>query len=309
MPEYTTTGDGSLMNARDNDPASNGDTGDLQSGQASDTSLLDDGSLADSALVDHEAAELTRLHGKKRRKRLLGLLGVTVIGAIGFSLWPSTQIVTKTPLDLTDDAKFEYVLRGLDRDENKRFHAEDFVVTQTMLSKVVDHQEIETLILDSGIVDDKTVSALTPLKELQHLRLRLSPIGDDGMKEIAKLESLWFLNLPHSVCSSKGVSELRSLPRLRQLRLGSPNLGNEVTREIAEIKTLRGIHLIDIPVTNDGLKSLASLPYLESLYLDGSAVTETGWRWLYSNYPQLHVHVDQQHNDYDPKAHSHHEDR
>ena len=123
------------------------------------------------------------------------------------------------------------------------------------------------------------------------------------------------LNLPHADCTSEGIAALAKLKRLRQLRIGSSRLGNEVSREIARIKSLRGIHLIGVGLTDDGLKVLTGiperpekelgLPNLESLYLDDSAVTSAGWEWLFKTHPQLHVHVDQQHHDRDPKAHAH----
>ena len=163
------------------------------------------------------------------------------------------------------------------------------------------------MIVDQGKITDDGIVNLPSFPKLQQVRLRFSPITDAGMATLAQCKSLWYVNLPHAKCTAKGVLMLKSIPELRQLRIASPNLGNEVTRDIAEIKSLRGVHLIDIAVNNDGLKALASLPYLESLYLDNSLVTESGWRWLYTNYPQIHVHVNQKHKDYDPKSHKHHD--
>jgi hypothetical protein len=71
---------------------------------------------------------------------------------------------------------------------------------------------------------------------------------------------------------------------------------------------LRAVHLIEIPITDEGLQQIADLPHLESLYLDGAAVTATGWNWLFTNHPDLHIHLDQQHHDIDPNWHPHGEE-
>ncbi len=188
-----------------------------------------------------------------------------------------------------------------------KLHVTRFEVNDAMISQVIELSSIETLIIDKGILTDQSISVLTALPKLQHLRLRDSPITDEGLKTLAQCESLWYINLPHANCTSEGVAALAALPRLRQLRLGSPRLGNDVTRAIKTLESLRGLHLIGVAVTDEGLQTIASMPNLESLYLDDSAVTEAGWDWLFNNHSHLHVHVDQQHHDRDPKRHVHHD--
>ncbi|TWU39656.1 leucine-rich repeat domain-containing protein [Novipirellula artificiosorum] len=242
---------------------------------------------------------------RRRRAMLVALLAVSFVGTVVYA-WKNNGEPAPVTIDLAPEIKFERLLFRLKMEHNKKLHIEDFIVTDDMLKQLEAYPEFETVILDQGQVSDASMKVLCSLPNLQHLRLRLSPISDEGLKTLGGCQSLWFLNLPHSLCTSAGVAELKAIPQLRQLRLGSRNLSNEVTRDIATLKTLRGIHLIDVPVTDEGLKTLTTLPYLESLYLDNSAVTEIGWQWLYANHPQLHVHVNQRHNDYDPKAHNHH---
>jgi hypothetical protein len=209
-------------------------------------------------------------------------------------------------VEIAPEIRFDELVREVIEKELDSIQIADFQVDDSMIEGLRDLTAVETVIIDQGKVTDHGVDAIATLRDLKHLRLRLSPITDAGLKKLADCQSLWFLNLPHADCTAQGVGYLAALPRLRQLRLGSDQLGNEVCREIAKIGSLRGIHLIGVKVTDEGLKVLANMPHLESLYLDDSAVTEAGWQWLFDTCPQLHVHVDQQHHDRDPKAHPHH---
>ncbi|TWT82086.1 hypothetical protein CA13_35460 [Planctomycetes bacterium CA13] len=260
----------------------------------------------DLETLDSAVKEYNSLPGQRRRRFVLVvLLAICFFGALAWThnSLIETEIVEK--VELLPSVKLKQQLLRVKREKSKQLHIDSFVVSDEMLQQIADHPDLETVILDQGRITNEGLAVLQSLPKLQHLRLRLSPIGDDGMVTLSGCKSLWFLNLPHSVCTTKGVAALKAIPELRQLRLGSSNLGNEVTREIAELKTLRGVHLIDIAISDEGLKTLTTLPYLESLYLDNSAVTESGWRWLYTQHPELHVHVNQLHHDYDPKYHKH----
>jgi len=241
---------------------------------------------------------------------VIGLLLLFAVAAIGWTLRrPQPEPVPPT---LTPVALFQQQLMQIMRGESTRLHTTDFAVDQSMLQllpiedlRASEDASLDVVLIDQGVVDDEGMAILAQIPDLQHLRLRLSPITDAGLPPLLAQSSLWYLNLPHSELTADGVRSLAQLPRLRQLRLGSPKLGNDASAAIAEIHSLRGLHLIGVPVTDEGLKLIADLPHLESLYLDDSAVTEVGWDWLFRNHPELHVHINQKHHDRDPQAHPH----
>lgn len=245
----------------------------------------------------------------RRRYRLIvvaGLLAVVFIATVLYSRGVFEDSNSSQVLSIAPSVQFEQMCAEVRKQHLNKLHVASFEVSDAMIPQIGDIESIETLILDRGVVTDESIKTIAKLPTLQHLRLRLSPIHDEGLRMLSQMESLWYLNLPHAQCTAEGVAALAGAPRLRQLRLGSPNLGNEVAREIATITSLRGIHLIGIAVTDEGLKTLAAMPHLESLYLDDSAVTEAGWEWLFREYPHLHVHINQAHHDRDPKSHRHH---
>ncbi len=65
------------------------------------------------------------------------------------------------------------------------------------------------------------------------------------------------------------------------------------------------MHIINSPITDRGLKHFEGLVDLESLYLDGTNVTDDGIAWLLKSLPDLHVHINQQHADFDPRKGNH----
>lgn len=246
----------------------------------------------------------------RRRKRLLtgGFLAL-LCGLIGWAVYrpPVESAPTPTTKYTLDADRFTALIKEVREEGLEVVHVYDFKVNDQLCEQLSALSSVRTLILDRGDVTDAAMPVIGSLPNLQHLRLRLSPISDRGLEALAECDSLWRLNLPHSRVTAKGLRSLQSLPRLRQLRLGTTRAGNEVCRTIAKIESLREIHLIGINVTDEGMKLLAEMPNLESLYLDDSVVTDAGWRWLFATHPELHVHVNQEHHDRDPKAHRHHE--
>lgn len=268
--------------------------------------------LSSPAPVEVTEPESALSPSQQRRQHRNRLIAVASVLAAIFAItvvWSSGMLEGEADSEVPTIAPsvlFEQACEEIRKEGGTTLYVADFEVTDEMIPQIGDMEQLETVVFDKGAVTDESLKTIAKLPKLQHLRLRLSPITDDGLKMLAQSESLWYLNLPHSNVTAKGISELKSIRSLRQLRLGSPKLGNEVTREIATLPSLRGIHLIGVPVTDEGLKTLAEMPYLESLYLDDSAVTEAGWDWLFREHPSLHVHVNQEHHDRDPRRHEHH---
>lgn len=256
-----------------------------------------------------KAALSPHVRNRRRRNRLLALAFLLTVVFI-LTVLTKQGVFDRNRSDgvprIVPAVLFDQLCKETRKDQDPTLHVTDFEVNDAMVQQLADIECIETLIFDQGVVTDEAIKIISELPKLQHLRLRLSPIGDEGLKMLANTETLWYLNLPHAACTNEGVGALAALPRLRQLRLGSGNLGNGVGREVASITSLRGIHLIGVKVTDEGLKMLAKMPHLESLYLDDSAVTEAGWDWLFREHPHLHVHINQSHHDRDPNLHTHH---
>lgn len=167
--------------------------------------------------------------------------------------------------------------------------------------------QLMDLLLDAGGVDDTSIALLNEIESLEHLRIRHSPISDDGLLRLQpdRLSSLRILNLPQATITHVGIQHLRSFPNLVQLRLGGPQLDDAAVQAIAKLPKLRSLHLIGPRLTDHALELLSEAPCLDSLYLDDCQLSDSAWEKLFSVKPNLHVHIDQAHHDRDPHGHAH----
>ena len=236
-------------------------------------------------------------------------LAIVLISLLAYIAHLRNETTSTETVSISNELRFAAFVDRASTLDPPRIHVQLFPVEDTFLNQTDAEKlgTIETFIVDAGLLTDASMPKLASMPNLGHVRLRFSPITDQGLKSLSESASIWLLNLPHARCTSEGVAHLSAMPRLRSLRLGSPQLSGDVARAIADIQTLRTVHLIGVPITDDGLRRIAAMPQLESLYLDDSAVTDAGWRWLFENHGHLHVHINQTHHDNDPHQHSHRE--
>lgn len=157
---------------------------------------------------------------------------------------------------------------------------------------------LKELLLDAGQIDDPSLEAIArACPQLEHLRLRLSPLGDHAAPALARLKQLRVLNLPHSRLTSEGIAFLRELPHLESVRLGGARIDDLAVAELAALPALESLHLIGPKLTEQALQSLAQAPKLTSFYLDDCSLSSGAWQKLSRARPDLHVHLDQPHLD------------
>ncbi len=130
-------------------------------------------------------------------------------------------------------------------------------------------------------LDLKDCSSVTGagIKELSKLPLRVfyfanSDPSDKTLQEIAKIESIWCLEIPGSTSyTDEGVRSISKLPNLRILNIGNNvNITEKSLHYLAQSKTLGSIDLTMIP-----LKNLAVLknPELFQINANGTQVDDS----------------------------------
>lgn len=241
------------------------------------------------------------------RRRFLALSLLTVATTVGIVLGFWYLFRDGPELTTASIAAPELLAKQLSAvNENTRdsISISGCVASDSDLEVLRGNDKIRTLLIDDGIITDAGMETIGSLKNLVHLRVRLSPISDAGLAHLKGLSHLRVLNLPQADPSQAGLEVFNDLQNLRQLRIGG-NRSLDISRQVSQLKQLRAVHLINVPVSDESLKLLSSLPRLESLYLDNPQVTEGGWEWLFANHPEIHLHVNQMHHDKDPNWHSH----
>ena len=186
-------------------------------------------------------------------------------------------------------------------------------VTLRQLSQISQHETLETLILDGGIelpigATNQTAALshlkqIVKLKKLIHLRIRNCEVDDDGIQLLSKLSDLRILNLPQANFSDAAMPTLAKMPNLELLRFSSEKVTDEGIQFLAKAKSLRALHLIRLGVSDQIVPSICAIKPLETFYVDGSKMTDEGYSKLIEKRPDLHLHVDQVHLDYDPRKH------
>lgn len=179
------------------------------------------------------------------------------------------------------------------------------------LKQIAGLASLRSLLIDDprSVVSAAGIAALGELPGLVHLRVRGEGIDDAALAAIAHLKGLRILNLPRGKFTSAGLKALAELPHLEQFRFHSPHVDDAGMETLAGMRELKRIHLIGVPITEKGLLALGTMPQLESLYVDDTPLPDSAWTPFFRQREEMgkpvHVHVDEQHHDRDPHAHSH----
>lgn len=186
-------------------------------------------------------------------------------------------------------------------------------VSLQQLSRICEHETLETLILDGGIeapsgfTEENAafshLKQLVKLKKLFHLRIRNCKVNDDGIQLLSKLSELRILNLPQANFSDAAMQAIAEMPNLELLRFSSEKVTDAGIRFLEKARSLRALHLIRLDVSDQIVPSICAIKPLETFYVDGSKMTDDGYSKLIEMRPDLHLHVDQVHLDYDPRKH------
>jgi len=208
------------------------------------------------------------------------------------------------------ELSFAEQVRGVREGRLDVIAVENQTIVDLDLASLSGLQDLLVLTLDDTRVTDAGLEYLRGLENLEHLRLRGAAVTDAGLEHLLKLENLTILNLPQARFTDAGLARLEALPNLEQLRFSSPHVTDAGIAAIADFPALWHLHLIQVPITDRGLLPFERATQLVSLYLDGVQVSDDGLRSLItqrqkSSLPPLHLHIDQQHCDFDPLKGTH----
>lgn len=147
----------------------------------------------------------------------------------------------------------------------------------------------------------KMIRDLKNIKNIDYLVLRVTPISDASMDDIATLQTLRHLNLSSTQVTDEGIARLHSLSRLdglyaenseqitgrsleslkslplRKLSLRATAATDESLVVLSAFTTLEHLDLgLNQGVGDGTLTVVAKLPNLRTLLVDGTVITDTG---------------------------------
>ncbi len=134
---------------------------------------------------------------------------------------------------------------------------------------------------------DNGLRHLAGLKNLKFLDLSYSKLTNAGLRHLAGLKGLTELVLDHTKVTDEGLKHLAGLEKLTDLSLGHTAVTDEGLKHLAGLEKLTDLSLGHTAVTDEGLKHLAGLKKLTNLHLGGSKVTSEGAGGLYRRMKNL----------------------
>ncbi len=127
---------------------------------------------------------------------------------------------------------------------------------------------------------------LRDIKTLEYLGLPSESVTDKGLSYLAELGKLKHLRMPspHYVkpnmdkrlYTDEGLRELAKLQSLEELFIAGLGVTDEGMSHVAKLKNLKDLHIFGCPITNEGLAKLTALKSLRRLTLYKTKITISG---------------------------------
>ena len=191
---------------------------------------------------------------------------------------------------------FHRIPRPTDSGSGERLTA----VTDAGLAALGDLPGLQVVDLRDTVVTDAGMAELRKFPKLCGVRLRFSPfrnpelsrrfppVTDVGLKSLAEIQSLRFLELTGCKFTEGGLAEIQKLKELRTLNLDSAGgVTDTGLQHLAGLSELRNLGLAGSPkVTAAGLWKLQALRNLVELDLSQTNITNSGLQVL-KQFPEL----------------------
>jgi len=123
---------------------------------------------------------------------------------------------------------------------------------------------------------------LTTLPALEKLDFMENEVGDDVMVHVGKIETLTHLTFGDHLITDAGLKHLANLKKLTYLNVCWPDkkrggtISDKGLEEIAKVSSLETLDLRATQITDAGLSKLQGLSKLKELKLGNTAITDQG---------------------------------
>lgn len=130
-------------------------------------------------------------------------------------------------------------------------------------------------------------NAKRDLRSLRYLDLRLTHIGDAGVRHLRNLTSLQILNLFRTNLGDKGLDYIKNLTQLQTLLIGGTKVTDAGLVYLERFTKLRKLSLFQTQISDAGIPRLKALSSLEQLLISGTKITDAGAKELQRALPNL----------------------
>ena len=194
-------------------------------------------------------------------------------GASAESLQHVNRLTSVKCLDLSESDVTDALLSHLNAPHLEVLYLDRTSVGDAGMSHVCRLSGLSQLILNHTQVGDNGLKSLVGLKSLYGLTLEGTDVGDAGLEHLSRITSLTCLDLRNTQVSDRGMQYIAALPDLRLLYLDGTQVGDDGLENLRTMKTLQCIKLDGTRVTDSGLEFLTELPNLDSISLHKTQVS------------------------------------
>jgi internalin A len=114
-------------------------------------------------------------------------------------------------------------------------------------------------------------------------------VGDECLKEVAKLQKLEYLELSNTRITDEGLKEVAKMQKLTNLGLFGTKITDEGLKEVTKLQHLTHLGLSYTKITDAGLKEVAKMQKLTNLGLFGTKITDAGVAELKNALPNCYI--------------------
>ncbi|MGH7199914.1 MAG: leucine-rich repeat domain-containing protein [Planctomycetaceae bacterium] len=126
-------------------------------------------------------------------------------------------------------------------------------------------------------------------EEITTLDLSRSDIGDEGVRELYRLEHLVYLDLSSTGVTDEGLASVAQIEGLQYLFLAETAVTDAGLAHLRPLRQLIVLNLDHTAVTDAGMDELSHLEQLAQLHVSNTGVTDTGLATLQATAPQVSV--------------------
>lgn len=115
---------------------------------------------------------------------------------------------------------------------------------------------------------------------ITNMDLNSSPVTDEGIKNLAKLQNLASINFASTKITEVGFAVTQELPNLRVLNLTNCNVSAGMVETLGKLENLEELSLERTQIGDTALAGLENLVNLKSLNLTGTQISDNGFKHL-----------------------------
>jgi Leucine Rich repeat len=128
----------------------------------------------------------------------------------------------------------------------------------------------------TGIGDEEVLRFAGRFPKVEHVNLTRTKVTDAGIRSLAPLVNLRFLEFSGVSVGDLGLAALSPLTKLKTLRINDTNVSDLGVRALDGMNELETVFLSGTRITDEGLSLLAQRPKLSLINVERTAISDDG---------------------------------